>query len=118
MKGTQLSRFDSLAQITSKGEVVATERKQIAAVCAFRRRREPEQEARFEVLNQATVGVCGRVMELVDDDVVEVPGLKALEVTRLAECLDRGEQHYRACVLVATGELPHHAARANPTVGR
>ena len=58
------------------------------------------------------------MVELVDDDVGEVVGREALQILRLAQCLDRREQHRGTRDLLETGELAHHAAGTDAAVGR
>ena len=117
-KRAQQVRLDAFAEVTAEHQVVATQRQQVAAVGAFGGRRQAEQEPRPEVLDQPTVGVRRRVMELVDDDVVEVIHSEALQVLRSAQRLDRREQHGRILVLLRAGELAHHATGPDATEGR
>ena len=54
----------------------------VDAVAAFRRRGQPEQLLRLQVVEQPAVGGRHGVVELVDDDDVEVVGLDALDAVR------------------------------------
>lgn len=58
-----------------------------------------------EVFEQTPIRVRRRVVELVDHDVREVVGREALQMLRLAQRLDRCEQHGRLAILLDPGEL-------------
>ena len=83
---------DALDQVTAVGEVFLAEREQIAAVGALRGGGEAEEELGAEPVDEAAVGRGGRVVEFVDDDVVEGVALEALEMSGAPERLDRGEE--------------------------
>ena len=61
------------------------------------------------MVEHAAVGFGGRVVELVDEHVVEVRRIERLEVLILGECLDRGEQH--VCVWIFLGAVVEAQAR-------
>ena len=82
--------FDQTALVD---EVVAAQREQIGAVHPVRRRREPEQELRREVIDHPPIRRRGRVMEFVDDDVVE--RVRRELVQPAGERLDTGEDEPR-----------------------
>ncbi len=71
---------DALDQVAAVGEVLLAEREQVAPVGALRRGSEAEEEPGAEPVDEAPIGRGGRVVELVDDDVVEGVATEALEV--------------------------------------
>ena len=91
--GTSSLAPDALDQIALVDQVVAAQRQQVGAVHAIGRRGQPEQELRREVVDDPAVRRSRRVVELVDDDVVEVVGGERREPA--GKRLDAGEDESR-----------------------
>jgi hypothetical protein len=72
---------------------------------AFRRRREAQEEVRIEVLDQVPVGGCGRMVELVHNDVVERVGPEQVQVA--PQRLHAGEDELCVRVPGVADKQPH-----------
>ena len=86
---------DARDEVATEDQVVPTEREQIGAVGALRRRRQPQQELWREVLEDPAIRPRLRVVELVDHDVVEVVGGEPVQVLGPRQGLHRCEEDLR-----------------------
>jgi hypothetical protein len=103
--------LDPGEQVAGEHEVVVAQGQDVGLVGAVRGGGEAEQEARFEVAEQAPVGGCGGVVEFVDHDVIEVVRREAPQVRALAERLHRRAEH----VDLRVARLAH--VEADPSLG-
>ena len=71
VEGAEVLSTNPLDQIAAEDEVLAAQRQQIRAVHPLRRRRQAQHELGGEVVDDLAVASRRRVMELIDDDVVE-----------------------------------------------
>ena len=97
---------DSIDEVAAIDEVVSAKRQEVSAISSLWRCGEAEQEFGGESLEDAAIGRRLRVVELVDDDVVEVIRRESFEVLLSRQCLHGREED--CCVCVAL--LPHVAA--------
>ncbi len=81
----------AIHEIAAVDEVLLAQREEVSAVAPLGCRGEAEQELRPEVSDELAVGRGRRVVELVDDDVVECLWGEPLQVLAPAQGLDRGE---------------------------
>ena len=98
-------------------EVVATQRQQVSPVRPVRGRRQPQQKARGEVVEQPAIAGGAGVVELVHHDVVEGIRGEAAQVTDPAEGLDRGEEDVGAFILLRAVEPAEARAGPDPAEG-
>ena len=103
----------ALHEITVIGNRAVAEPQEICPVCPFGCGGEPEQEAWTEPVQDAPVSRSRRVVEFVDDDIVERLGIKRLETLPLAESLDRGEEDVDGNILPVPREETEFSCRAN-----
>ena len=89
-EGCQPVLVDRIPESELGGDATVEPVEQGEAVAAFRRRRESEELARTEVVQELRVRIGGGVMELVDDDDVERVRVDRRDVHR-AERLNGGE---------------------------
>ena len=87
---------------SSVDEVFAAGSEQVASVGALWGSGETEKKLGLEVVDEAPVG-AGGVVELVNNNVVEGVRAEVSEARRLAESLDRGEEHVGGGVFVGAG---------------
>ena len=72
VEGDKKPTIDAGKQIAFENQVVIAQRQDVGLIATVRRRRQAEQEARREVLQQAPVHRRGGVVEFIDDNVIEV----------------------------------------------
>ena len=90
-EGDEAASLDGEAEVGAIGDEVVEQAEDVAGVATVRGRREAEQEAGLESLEDAAVGGGVGVVGLVEDDVVEGLGGDAGEVVGSAELLDGGD---------------------------
>ena len=117
MKGTQEPAGDALDQIAAVDEVLAAELEQVATIRALRGRRQAEQEAGLEVVDEPPIGLRRGVVELVDDQVVEGPRVQLVEVRLAPEGQDGGEDDLAAGVLLLAVVLAEARLRPDAPEG-
>ena len=87
----ELVASNALDQVAFEDQVVPTQSEQIGAVHPIWCGGETQQERGVEVLDDPPVRLRGGVVELVDDDVVELPGIELAQTT--AQGLHRCEDN-------------------------
>ena len=65
VEGAEQYEFDAVEQVSAVDQVVVAQAQDVRLVRALRRRREPQQEARAQVLQQAPVGGRRGVVEFI-----------------------------------------------------
>ena len=76
VEGNQVAALDPFDQRALEHEIVVTQRKQVSPVHALRRSRKAKHELWPEVVDHPPITRRGRMMELVNNDVVELLGIK------------------------------------------
>jgi hypothetical protein len=94
------------------------EAKDIEAIRAFRCCREPNELEGVETVKDPFVGRCGRVMELVDDDNVEVIGLEIGKARRIQALHGRKDMIESLRPGVTDPELAERCVTQGVSVGR
>ena len=108
MERCQQTGLDAIEHRADVNQIVIAQRQDVRLIGAVWRRGQSEQEGRGEMRQQAPIGRCRRMVEFIDDDVVEMRRRKPVEMGGASECLDRGEQQIGLNVAAAT------VVKANP----
>lgn len=78
------------------GDIAVAKSEDVLSVRSFRGSRDAKEEHRLEEIEQFTVGSRRRMMKFIDDDEIEVPGLKCLPVALHSKC-ENGSKYGVRC---------------------